>query len=66
MCFAVAMPEHIPSDDRSFQIMIDHFRGSVVIDEIVNDIELFVSDLGYNRDDANAAARIVATEKGWR
>lgn len=66
MCFAVAMPEHIPTDDRAYQIMLDHFRGSVVIDEILNDIELFVSDLGYDRNDANAAARTAAAEKGWR
>lgn len=57
---------YTPRDRRQFSIMVRHFRGAFVLDEIVHDRELFVGDLAFDEKDADAAVELVATEKGWR
>lgn len=57
---------YTPKDRRQFSIMVRHFRGAVLLDEVVNDRDLFVGDLDFDREDADAAVELVAVEKGWR
>lgn len=67
MCAAMeAVARYTPRDAVQFQTMVRHFRGAVVLDELVLDRELFVADLGFDAGDADAAVELVAVEKGWR
>jgi len=65
MCALMITEAYEPRELGQFMVMLSHFRGAVLPDEVARDVELFVSDLGFDRVDADAAARLVANEKGW-
>lgn len=66
MCAVETEARYVPRDADQFAIMLRHFRGAVVLDELVTDRKLFVSDLGFDPRDGTAALERVAIEKGWR